>query len=279
MRTLRPWLWLAGLAFPATLAAHPVPDATGALVGVSVEVEGRTAPLYPAPDGSGRLYLEAETGGRYAVRLANRTGGRLGVLLAVDGLNAISGERDSGADRWRAARPGRMYVLDPWDATVVRGWRTSLEEIRQFTFVDERSSYAARSGQASGKLGWIEVSVYREREQPRPVRRDWPWIRGERGRAQDDEAAPSAPAAKAAPEASAQSQESFPGTGWGDAARDPVVVVRFEPQAAPSQGTTLRYEYAGALRALGILPTHRHDRDRLAERERGVDGFAKPPRW
>ena len=43
------------------------------------------------------------------VALANRTGERLGVVLTVDGLNAISGERDAGL--------GRMYVLDPWQST------------------------------------------------------------------------------------------------------------------------------------------------------------------
>ena len=43
-------------------------------------MDGRSASLYPAPDGSGRYYLEAWRGARYAVRLANRTGERLGVL-------------------------------------------------------------------------------------------------------------------------------------------------------------------------------------------------------
>ena len=37
---------------------------------------------------------------------------------------------------------------------------------------------------------------------------------------------------------------------------------------------TLRYEYASALRALGI----NLGRDRLSERD-GNLGFAKPPRW
>ena len=44
----------------------------GTRVGVSVEVEGRRAPLYPAPD-TGRFYLEARAGARYAVVLTNRT--------------------------------------------------------------------------------------------------------------------------------------------------------------------------------------------------------------
>jgi hypothetical protein len=39
----------------------------------------------------------------------------------------------------------------------------------------------------------------------------------------------------------------------------------------------LRYEYASGLRALGIELDRRHDR--LWERERGLFGFAQPPRW
>ena len=110
--------------------AQGLTEAPATLVAVSVQVDGRQASLYPAPDGSGRYYLEARTGSRYAVALANRTGERVGVVLTVDGLNAISGEQDKGR--------GRMYVLDPWQSTSVQGWRSSLQEVRQFTFVDER---------------------------------------------------------------------------------------------------------------------------------------------
>ena len=58
---------------------------------------------------------------------------------------------------------------------------------------------------------------------------------------------------------------------------DPATVVRFDAQPRPADTVTLRYEYAPALRALGLLPPP-WDRDRLRERERG-DGFARPPAW
>jgi hypothetical protein len=57
------------------------------------------------------------------------------------------------------------------------------------------------------------------------------------------------------------------------------VVVDFNPEPTPADCVTLRYEYAGALRALGILPRPWWSRDRLRERDRGDDGFAKPPAW
>ena len=53
------------------------------------------------------------------------------------------------------------------------------------------------------------------------------------------------------------------------------MLVDFEAESEPCQRLTLRYEYAPALRALGILP----DRDRLGQRERGENGFARPPAW
>ena len=277
------WLAATALGGAAPLAAHEaygVSGGVGGLVSVSLEVDGRTAPLYPAPDGSGRYYLEAWRGLRYAVRLANRTGERLGVLLTVDGLNAISGERSPAGSR----SPGRMYVLYPWDDTVVQGWRTSLEDVRQFTFVDEERSYATRSGKGGGRLGWIEVEIYRER---RPVARPWPdrpegGEPSEEGRrepkAKDDSAAAARDGiAERRPVPPATAAPAYPGTGWGPRAEDPVRVVSFDPAPAPAERITLRYEYASALRALGILPRSWWSRDRLRERERGEEGFARPP--
>ena len=57
-----------------------------------------------------------------------------------------------------------MYVLDPYEGAVIRGWRTSLDDVRQFVFVDEERSYAERTGQANGDMGWIRVlSFQRDR--------------------------------------------------------------------------------------------------------------------
>jgi hypothetical protein len=267
-----PLLPLLLVAAPPAWAHRPVPPPSraGALVSVGVDVEGAAVPLHAAVDGSGRHYVEARPGARYTVRLGNQTAERLAVLITVDGLNVISGERQAVHQR------GRMYVLDPWETAEIQGWRTSLEDVRRFTFVDERASYAARSGQANSRMGWIELAVYRERH--RPVwRRQRPDVTTQE--APPPAAAPEARdgAAKAGRAEGAQ-RESYPGTGWGDPARDPVRLVDFEPEPRPAERITLRYEYAPALRALGILPRH-HAEDRLRQRERGEGGFAKPPRW
>jgi hypothetical protein len=275
---------LAGAALASPALAHPrgLVETPAALVAVSVELDGQTASLYPAPDGSGRYYVEARQGCRYSVALANRTGERVGVVLTVDGLNAISGERDTGR--------GRMYVLDPWQRTTVQGWRTSLQEVRRFTFVDERASYAARSDKANEKMGWIEVAAYRERRAfvrsvtPVPTPRPEPYeVEGESAGKAEAPAPRSArdSAEGAAPSVLGSAQaRSFPGTGWGPRTEDPVVLVSFDPEREPSQRVTLRYEYRAALVALGVLPRWLPpSRDRLWERDRAEPGFAQPPLW
>jgi len=276
-------LLIAGVALAGPAPAHPQPltESSTALVAVSVELDGKPAPLFPAPDGSGRYYLEARPGCRYSVAFANRTGERVGVVLTVDGLNAISGERETGR--------GRMYVLDPWQRTSVQGWRTSLQEVRQFTFVDERASYAARSAKANEKMGWIEIAAYRERRafvrsaprrelpaRPAPV---------EEGDTAGRSAAPANEAARDSAEGTAPKRHgdaqarTYPGTGWGDRAHDPVVLVSFDPESEPSERVTLRYEYRSALVALGVLPRRVPPRDRLSERDRAEPGFSQPPLW
>ena len=273
----------AALASPALARPQGLPETPATLVAVSVELDGRPVELFPAPDGSGRYYVEAREGYRYSVVLANRSGERVGVVLTVDGLNAISGERDSGR--------GRMYVLDPWQRTNVRGWRTSLQEVRQFTFVDERTSYATRSGKANEKMGWIEVTAYRERRAfvrstpryelpPRPVPIESEVDPAGRGSAPATESARDSAEAAAAPALGGSRARAYPGTGWGDRAHDPVVLVSFDPESEPSERVTLRYEYRPALVTLGVLPRRvPPPLDRLRERDRAEPGFAPPPLW
>ncbi len=273
-------LLLSATASAAIASAHPraVSRTPSTLVSASIEIDGEGAPLYRAPDGSDRFYVEAREGRRYAVTLANLSAERLAVVLTVDGLNAISGKRDEGR--------GRMYVLDPWQRTTVRGWRTSLEDVREFTFVDERVSYAARSGLANRKMGWIELAVYRQRgavalrsleqahgdadTEAAEARRPEPPAEAETRRRAESEKAP-APMAGGA--------RSYPGTGWGRRAHDPAMLVHFEPEPQPSETVTLRYEYRSALVALGVLPRHTAREDRLAQRDRAEAGFAQPPLW
>jgi len=128
----------------------------GQVVDVQVQVDGQTAPLYLRPGTFDRHYFQAFEGRNYSLVLRNTTGRRIGVLIAVDGLNVVNGERSE------LSRHEPMYVLDPYESAVISGWRSSLDEVRRFVFVDERRSYAERTGQANGDMGWIRVLAFRE---------------------------------------------------------------------------------------------------------------------
>jgi hypothetical protein len=268
--------------------AHLVAD--GSLVDVQVQVDGAAAPLFFRPGANDRHYFQAFRGRNYSVVVSNNTGRRVGVLIAVDGLNVVTGEKSS------LGRNESMYVLDPYERAVIRGWRTSLDEVRRFVFVDEQRSYAERTGQANGDMGWIRVLSFREVERT-------PWWGGlgkvsrpegerpygdSRGRNEIENApkaqaapAPEAPRSMAnAPEGAMRSDEkrsesldANPGTGWGDRRQDPVRRTSFEAAWHSTDEIVLRYEYSSGLRALGIFP-----QTRLWDREQGQLGFAKPPR-
>ncbi|HTK30905.1 MAG TPA: hypothetical protein VL332_03000 [Candidatus Saccharimonadaceae bacterium] len=276
-----------GLALALTATAtraqawgwHPGPAShtQGQIVDVQMLVNGAGAPLYSRPGVGDKRYFEAFAGGQYEVRLRNLTGNRIGVLVSVDGLNVVSGNR-SNLDRNEA-----MYVLDPWESTTIRGWRTSLDDVRRFVFVDEERSYASRTGQANGDMGWIRVVAFTENVGWGRVKAGYrdsgpaapmPYT-PEEPRAQSDAPQTDGLARRQATESHAD--ESAPGTGWGDQSRDPVRRTQFTAAAVATDEIILRYEYASGLRALGIEPVR--NRSRVWEREDGQLGFAKPPRW
>ncbi len=244
----------------------------GRLVDVQVRVDGEATPLLIAPGREDRRYLQAFAGRDYELVLRNTSGRRVAVVVSVDGLNVLNGERSV----LEASEP--MYVLDAYETATIRGWRTSLDEVRRFVFVDERRSYAERTGQANADMGWIRVASFRER-------RPWWATPRERIRTFDGGApgfdAPAPPMSKAAPDAApaplARGEErSVPGTGWGDRREDRVSTTSFTPDGPAVDRLVLRYEYESGLRALGVLPVSPRWRDRLAERD---GGFARPPRW
>jgi hypothetical protein len=270
--------------------------AEGQLVDVQVRVDGDPAPLYWAPGRHDRRYLQAFAGRNYSLVLRNNSGNRVAVLLAVDGLNVVNGEMSS----LRSSEP--MYVLGPWEQATIRGWRSSMREIRRFVFVDERRSYAERTGQANADMGWIRVLSFREQlSWWEKNQRDWGKVKGMYGdggsgsravpapemapqaRSQEslEEAAPQLEGKRQALEGEksyARGEESYPGTGWGDRSEDRVRRVQFNPERNATDRLIFRYEYASGLRALGIVPVRNDRRDRLHERD-GDLGFARPPRW
>lgn len=222
-------LALAAAAACPTLAAQP----RGAVLVDLDVVDRETGQWLPEYRHRGDAWIAGVPGHRYAVRLANRTGERVLVVLSVDGVNAVSGQT--------AAPSQAGYVLDPWETAEIAGWRKSLDDIAQFVFTDLPDSYAARTGRPDD-VGVVGIAVFREDAPP-------PW-------------APPAPpppvAARAAKPADAGAAEAAPqrlGTGHGAREWAPVGQTTFRRRGArPDQLETLRYDDAGTLAALGVLP-------------------------
>lgn len=237
------------------------PAFAGQLMDFSV-VDRDTGETLPTWSHDGRLYVAGKPGHRYAVRLHNRTGGRLLAVLSVDGVNAVSGETAS------TAQSG--YVLDAWESTEINGWRKSLDEVAQFNFTALPDSYAAQTGRPMN-VGVIGVAVFTERERR--------WISEERGRRapapasqpwmKDSEAAPEpapaesvAGAAKsdssgaAAPMARRQSPGERLGTGHGDREWSRVGTTQFvRASDSPAETLAIWYDSRRNLVARGIIPS------------------------
>ncbi|MFL6678049.1 MAG: hypothetical protein ACJ8IK_06880, partial [Burkholderiaceae bacterium] len=143
------------LAALLNLACAPAARADARLVQVDVIDRDDGSALRVWRD-HGRPVVAGRPGARYSVRLVNNTGARVLAVVAIDGVNVISGET--------AGTGQRGYVLEPWQRTEITGWRKSDNEVAAFEFTALSDSYAARTGRPQD-VGVIGVAVFREAPQ------------------------------------------------------------------------------------------------------------------
>jgi len=141
---------LAGLAGAAKAYAEPE------LVDLQV-VNRETGLAMPVWRRGARVFVAGDLGQRYSLRIANRTEGRVLVVLSVDGVNIVSGDT--------AGYDGRGYILSPYETYDIRGWRKSETEVAAFSFTALPQSYAAETGRP-GNVGVIGMAVFKERPKP-----------------------------------------------------------------------------------------------------------------
>ena len=138
---------------------------TGSAVDVQIRSDsGRILPLYPVatPSAKRRVYVEAVKGDHYSILVRNLLNRRVGVVVAVDGRNIISGKKS-----W-LRNDERMYILEPYGQGEFKGWRTNLDSINRFYFTDVADSYAAAFHDESA-MGVIAVAVYPEVQRQDPA--------------------------------------------------------------------------------------------------------------
>ena len=278
---------LVSLVALSGLAAAALPAcATGRLVDVQIvdRSQGQSLPVYRH---RGTDWIAGAPGHRYAVQLVNRTGGRVLVVLSVDGVNAVTGET--------AATGQSGYVLEPYASAEITGWRKSEREAAAFYFTSLADSYAARTDRPDN-VGVIGAAVFHERvrwSEPRDVG-PFSWDSARRDRAERESASgaaePSARAAEAPRDERARAgpadalnaqtapadaaaplakSESRLGTGHGEREWSPVSRGAFERASSqPAEVVRVRYDSSRNLVAMGVLPGERRDAE--------PDAF---PRW
>ncbi len=262
-------LALGAVSLSASVAAHAASP-------VSIEIidsDGRMFREIPARsrDGTLRSWLQAEKGARYEVRVRNTSGERLGLVIAVDGRNIISGRRSE------LTRNEPMYVLDAWDLQTYSGWRTSLDAVNEFYFTDWKDSYAEAFGDSSAR-GVIAVAVFREVPPPTPAYQ--PSLKRPDNRAADSEAGvhPAPPAASAEQRSAGKAEDGLrrdesAGTGYGDRRTDHAVRVEFTAQSNPDSRHFIKYEWRDTLCRKQLLDCGEQNRFW----DESTLGFAPPP--
>ncbi|MFC3551410.1 hypothetical protein ACFOLC_10355 [Lysobacter cavernae] len=250
---------LAATAACAPLSARP-------LVEVAVIDRDRGDWLPPHPH-RGQHWITGTPGHRYSVRLTNTSSRRVLAVLAVDGVNAVSGE---------TAHPSQAgYVLGPWQSTQIHGWRKSLDDVAQFVFTDLADSYAARTGRPD-HVGVIGVAVFEEARptyfEPPPYPAPYP--RDERERASSRAEAPAA--AETHADRAMQPAPQSIGTGHGAREWSPVARTGFvRASRRPAQLSKLRYDDYTSLVARGVLRPYPHVSH--GEPRAFPDGFVADP--
>ena len=200
-----------------------------------------------------RSYVIAREGERYRIRVTNRSNKRVGVVVAVDGRNIISGRKSYLESH------ERMYILGPYQTGEYEGWRTGRNRTNRFYFTGMGDSYAADWGDHTA-MGVIAVAVFRERQQQfsRKGRRD------KKSR-------------------KFQAMREAPGTGFGEQEWSPSREVHFVAQQGAIEKKFIKYEWRSTLCRLGIIQC-RPDRpgrsqNRFWPHSGRTEGYAPYPSW
>ncbi len=195
-----------------------------------------------------KKYLEAEKEKNYSITIRNNSSGRIGVVIAVDGRNIITGRKSLLKNN------ERMYIINPYGHTKLDGWRTDNNTIHRFYFTDKSDSYAVRTFGDSSAMGVIALAVFREKEDPEIRYKKQSLDR-------------KAPAARSQGKSFKSYESNTAGTGFGNEKYSPVISVRFKPETAPFMKTLVKYEWHEALCEKGILKCWPVESNRLWDEE------------
>ncbi len=199
---------------------------------------------YPQVRHEGRyFYMEAVKGEKYSIEVTNRSDRQIGVVIAVDGRNIISGSKSDLKNN------ERMYIVSPHATNTFEGWRTGMDRTNRFYFTEQSDSYAEKVFSDGSAMGTIAVAIYREKFPPITLKSELS------SRAQEGPAgaAPRAPMEKRAYDRAEKEKSEQAGTGFGETTYSPAREVRFEPENIVAEKIVLKYEWRQELCKKGII--------------------------
>jgi hypothetical protein len=269
-RTL--YLLYALLLFPICSSATR-PDHQSAIQVDIVSDDGRIYPVYDvdmqARGTTHRAWLEAVYGQNYAIRIYNNSSRRIGLVIAVDGRNIISGQKSN------LAYTERMYILGPWQSASYDGWRSSNRKINQFFFTDAKDSYAG-AWQDHSAMGVIALAAFNEKKQYRPRNKKYaPQAMGRSDMPTEAESS----ADRLEESRIYKEKNRQAGTGFGEEKYSYARVVAFKPMTVAREKVFYKYEWRQSLCQWGIIACSPHGPNRFWPEHDEYYGYAPyPPR-
>ena len=244
-----------------------------------IEVEiisdnGNTFSIYPVTQrhlkNEYRSYIEAINGENYSLNIRNHSNQRIGLVIAVDGRNIISGKKS------KLKHNENMYILGPYETQSYSGWRTSSKDIHRFYFTEIEDSYAHAFADDSA-MGVIAVAVFEEK-QPLFTRHD---KKQTVNKPQASSKSRSSDSTTANDSVARESAETEAGTGFGDHATSHVRRVQFSAKRTALAKNFYKYEWRETLcnkRIIDCGYRHQHEKkNRFWPRDDYEVGYAPHP--
>lgn len=125
---------------------------------VFTKLEDKPLPEYLVGNFS---FIEGRKGQNFSLKLRNDSASRVMAIISIDGLSVLDGQA--------CTSESRGYLVPAYGAIEIKGWRTSLSEVRTFTFETKDKSYAQGSTGQSQNCGVIGAKIFSEKLKPVPV--------------------------------------------------------------------------------------------------------------
>jgi hypothetical protein len=220
-----------------------------------IDDRGQRFSLYPLQNSFHlqKAYIEAHENQRYSIEIINRSNERVGVVIAVDGRNIISGKYS------KLRSKERMYILDPYQRQSFSGWRSGRNHINRFYFTNAGNAYSASFGDFSA-MGVIGVAAFREYSYADYGSNDQYYSR------------------KGVSSSRQHSARKSVGTGWGKSEYSPSHKTEFHAEKRPFSTSLIKYEWRETLCEKRIVDCFQFPSTPHNRMWNENDEYAHPPR-